>query len=107
MLLTKLAGYGAMIVPPKYIQEKGEENFNTHPVGTGPFKFESYQPKVNVTLARNDDYWGDVYKRQPLMCLTGPDADGWMSKSKISVGSHRVAQESGMSTCLLYTSRCV
>lgn len=58
VLLTKLAGYGAMIVPPKYIQEKGEENFNTHPVGTGPFKFESYQPKVNVTLARNDDYWG-------------------------------------------------
>lgn len=58
VLLTKLAGYGAMIVPPKYIQENGEENFNTHPVGTGPFKFESYQPKVNVTLARNDDYWG-------------------------------------------------
>ena len=37
VLLTKLAGYGAMIVPPKYIQEKGEDNFNTHPVGTGPF----------------------------------------------------------------------
>lgn len=58
VLLTKLAGYGAMIVPPKYIQEQGEEHFNTHPVGTGPFKFERYQPKVNVTLTRNDDYWG-------------------------------------------------
>ncbi|KNY08925.1 peptide ABC transporter substrate-binding protein [Achromobacter piechaudii] len=58
VLLTKLAGYGAMIVPPKYIKEKGEDYFNTNPVGTGPFKFESYQPKVNVTLARNDEYWG-------------------------------------------------
>lgn len=58
VLLTKLAGYGAMIVPPKYIQEKGEDNFNVNPVGTGPFKFESYQPKINITLTRNDEYWG-------------------------------------------------
>ena len=67
VLLTKLAGYGAMIVPPKYIQEKGEDNFNTHPVGTGPFKFESYQPKVNVTLARNDEYWGGKPKLDKLV----------------------------------------
>ena len=46
VLLTKLAGYGGMIVPPKYIQEKGDEYFNTHPVGTGPFKFVEYNPKV-------------------------------------------------------------
>jgi peptide/nickel transport system substrate-binding protein len=39
VLLTKLAGYGAMIVPPKYIQEKGDAHFNMNPVGTGPFKF--------------------------------------------------------------------
>jgi peptide/nickel transport system substrate-binding protein len=57
VLLTKLAGYGGMIVPPKYIKEKGEENFNVHPVGTGPFKFEDYQPKISLTLARNDAYW--------------------------------------------------
>ncbi|MGM2704417.1 ABC transporter substrate-binding protein, partial [Bacillus cereus group sp. Bce036] len=41
VLITKLAGYGGMIVPPKYIQEKGDDYFNTHPVGTGPFKFVS------------------------------------------------------------------
>ena len=34
----------------------------------------------------------------PLMCLTGPLADGWMSKSKISVGNQSVAHELGMST---------
>ena len=48
MLLTKLAGYGGMIVPPKYIQEKGDDYFNTHPVGTGPFKFVEYKPKVSL-----------------------------------------------------------
>ncbi|MBM6595874.1 ABC transporter substrate-binding protein [Microvirga pudoricolor] len=62
VLLTKLAGYGAMIVPPQYIKEKGDEYFNTHPVGTGPFKFVSYDPKVNITLEANADHWGGAPK---------------------------------------------
>lgn len=66
VLLTKLAGYGAMIVPPKYIQEKGEDNFNTNPVGTGAFKFVSYQPKVDIKLEANPDYWGGAPKLSEL-----------------------------------------
>jgi len=57
VLITKLAGYGAMIVPPKYIQAEGEENFNTKPVGTGPFKVVDYRPRIDVTMAANPDYW--------------------------------------------------
>ena len=66
VLLTKLAGYGAMIVPPKYIEEKGEEYFNTHPVGTGPFKFVSYAPRENIKLEAFADYWGDKAKLDTL-----------------------------------------
>ncbi|MCB5177102.1 MULTISPECIES: ABC transporter substrate-binding protein [Microvirga] len=62
VLLTKLAGYGAMIVPPKYIQEKGDDHFNTHPVGTGPFKFVEYNPKVSLTLEANPEHWGGAPK---------------------------------------------
>ncbi|WP_421847182.1 ABC transporter substrate-binding protein [Marinomonas sp.] len=62
VLLTKLAGYGAMIVPPKYIQEKGEDFFNTHPVGTGPFKFASYEPKVGIKLEAYANHWGGAPK---------------------------------------------
>jgi peptide/nickel transport system substrate-binding protein len=29
VIITKLAGYGAMIVPPKYIQEHGSEYFGS------------------------------------------------------------------------------
>jgi len=38
------------------------EDFNagTAAVGTGPFKFASYKPGESITLARNDDYWGDA-----------------------------------------------
>ncbi|GHC70415.1 ABC transporter substrate-binding protein [Limoniibacter endophyticus] len=66
VLLTKLAGYGAMIVPPKYIAEHGEEHFNTNPVGTGPFKFISYAPKVNIKLEANADYWDGAPKLSEL-----------------------------------------
>ena len=58
VMITKLAGYGAMIVPPKYIEEVGEEAFDMHPVGTGPFKVIKYTPTVDVKLERFDDYWG-------------------------------------------------
>ncbi|RCS23031.1 ABC transporter substrate-binding protein [Phyllobacterium salinisoli] len=66
VLLTKLAGYGAMIVPPKYIQEKGEDNFNLNPVGTGAFKFVSYAPKIDIKLQANPDYWGGAPKLSEL-----------------------------------------
>lgn len=58
VLLTKLAGYGAMIVPPKYIAEKGDAFFNANPVGTGPFALVSYEPKVGIKLKANPSFWG-------------------------------------------------
>ncbi len=57
VLITKLAGYGAMIVPPKYIKEVGEEAFDMKPVGTGPFSVVEYTPTVGVKLAKFDGYW--------------------------------------------------
>nr|WP_313892693.1 ABC transporter substrate-binding protein [Psychrobacillus sp.] len=57
VLLTKLAGYGAVIVPPGYIEEKGDENFNNNPVGTGPFKMTSYKRDQEAVLEKNENYW--------------------------------------------------
>lgn len=58
VLLTKLAGYGAMIVPPGYIAEVGDEAFNLKPVGTGPFKVVSYEPKVSLQMEAYEGFWG-------------------------------------------------
>lgn len=62
VLLTKLTGYGAMIVPPAYIAEKGDDYFNTHPVGTGPFSMTSYTARDAVQLKAYEGFWGDKPK---------------------------------------------
>lgn len=33
------------------------DKLETAPVGTGPFRFVSFEPGASVTLARNDNYW--------------------------------------------------
>ncbi|MFC4456230.1 ABC transporter substrate-binding protein [Deinococcus sonorensis] len=62
VLLTKLAGYGAMIVPPAYIKSKGDAYFDTHPVGTGPFSFVSYKNGESMRLTAFKGYWGGAPK---------------------------------------------
>lgn len=36
--------------------EKGID-FRTHPIGTGPFQYQTYKPRESFTLKRNDKYW--------------------------------------------------
>ena len=31
-----------------------------NPIGTGPFLLESYEPKTQITMTRNPDYWGEA-----------------------------------------------
>ena len=38
-----------------------------HPIGTGPFKFESWTRGDRLVLVRNDDYWGDKAKLDKLI----------------------------------------
>lgn len=59
VLLTKLAGYGSVIVPPAYVTEVSDEEFNNKPVGTGPFKMTDYKRDQEVVLEKNEDYWKD------------------------------------------------
>ncbi len=54
---------GGIPIVPAHLFKDGED-FNQHPIarkpmGTGPYKFESWETGKQITLVRNDNYWGD------------------------------------------------
>ena len=58
LFLAKVANnQGGFIVCKRALEEKGIHWFKTHPVGTGPFMFDSYIPKQKVVLKRNELYF--------------------------------------------------
>lgn len=67
-LLSHLSHNGGSMVSPKSIEAdyeamKGGETagsvIGTNPVGTGFFKFVSWDPGSEIKLAKNEEYWGD------------------------------------------------
>jgi peptide/nickel transport system substrate-binding protein len=54
------------IVSPTAVRKLGNDGFARRPVGTGPFKFVEWVPRVRVVMARNEDYrWAPaVFKHQ-------------------------------------------
>ncbi|MCL2655640.1 MAG: ABC transporter substrate-binding protein [Coriobacteriia bacterium] len=63
---------GAPMVSPTACQ-KYNNNVNEHPVGTGPYSFVSWKKGDNVTLVRNDSYWGSKAKTKNLIFKVIPD----------------------------------
>jgi peptide/nickel transport system substrate-binding protein len=45
------------IVSPAAVKQYGAAGIATHPVGTGPFKLESYKPGESLVFSRNDSYF--------------------------------------------------
>src|SRR5947209_19733200 len=42
----------------KAAADKYGDQTDQHPIGTGPYKFVSWQRDGNLVMTRNDDYWG-------------------------------------------------
>lgn len=56
--LDKLAGGPqGLMISPLSAQAHDDEWCKLHPVGTGPFKFVSWEPTVKQVYERFDDYW--------------------------------------------------
>lgn len=56
----------APIVSPTALKNNNG-NLNEHPVGTGPYKFVSWDKNQNIKLVRNDDYWGEKAKTKNIV----------------------------------------
>ena len=74
--VSNLAWYGAFVLP-KHILE-GQDwltgDFTQHPVGTGPFKFDTWNKGTDIQIVRNDDYYGDKPYLDRVIYTVIPDA---------------------------------
>lgn len=67
-------GY-ASVVPKEAVDKYGKEFLN-HPVGTGPFKFESWVRNSKVVLVKNPNWNGHTY---PTEGEPGDDKNGFLA----------------------------
>jgi peptide/nickel transport system substrate-binding protein len=75
ILLHRLAGL-VPILPPRYLAGKGRRYFGRHPVGTGAFRFVSWEPGKAIHLGANRDYWRQGFpKADGLAFLFLPTAE--------------------------------
>ena len=72
-LLAQLTDRAGMIVSPKAAQAAGE-NFGSHPVCAGPFKFVERVAQDRIVVERFSDYWEkDKIKLDRIVYLAIPD----------------------------------
>lgn len=68
---TELPGYtlrlGFLAIPPQHVREHGFESLAENPIGTGPYKFESWTRGQELTLTRFDNYWNDDGPNMPAV----------------------------------------
>jgi peptide/nickel transport system substrate-binding protein len=71
-LLAQISAYNLAIMSPAQMQKAGAK-YREQPAGTGPFKLRNWQPGERITLARNDDYWGEKPKLDALETRVVPE----------------------------------
>jgi peptide/nickel transport system substrate-binding protein len=69
-LIGYLASDASAIIAPASLNENDEM---VKPVGTGPFKFDSWVSKESITAVKFDDYWGAKPKIEKVICLSVPE----------------------------------
>lgn len=56
------------------MEEVGDEGFAAAPIGSGPFKFVSWEKDQKVVLEKNPDYYGEVPQIDQLVFRVIPEA---------------------------------
>lgn len=78
LLINRLAAW-AHIVPWKYYQKVGGEGFARHPVGTGPFQFETWKKGKRVEFPANRGYWMKGFPRVDRLVFAFVAADAQLA----------------------------
>jgi peptide/nickel transport system substrate-binding protein len=73
MTYYSTASFANWIVPKKYIEQVGVENYLKAPIGAGPYKFVSFNPGVELVLEAHDQYWRKQPNVKRFVFKTIPD----------------------------------
>jgi peptide/nickel transport system substrate-binding protein len=73
--LTYYAGAtgASWIVPKKYVEQVGDENYKKAPIGAGPYKFVSFTPGQELVLEAFEQYWRKTPSVKRLVFRVIPD----------------------------------
>ncbi|MCZ8515111.1 glutathione ABC transporter substrate-binding protein [Paenibacillus filicis] len=71
-ILSILASNEGSILSPKAMAEQPNK-LSKNPIGTGPFKFQSWTPGQEMVLVKNDSYWGDMPKVDKVVYKVVPE----------------------------------
>ncbi|UZD46163.1 glutathione ABC transporter substrate-binding protein [Peribacillus frigoritolerans] len=88
-LLSILANHEGGIISPKTIEKYGKKVIQ-EPNGTGPFAFDSWSPGQEITLTKNDSYWGDEPKVDKVIFKVVPEDSTRISM--IETGEAHIAE---------------
>ncbi|KGR77916.1 glutathione ABC transporter substrate-binding protein [Ureibacillus manganicus] len=74
-LPAHLAHNAGSIIAPSAIEEErsGGKKVDENPIGTGPFKFNNWNRGAELTLEKNNDYWGEPAKVDKLRIVVVPE----------------------------------
>lgn len=73
-LLRLLAKSGSDVIPKKYFEEVGLEEFQKSPIGSGPYKYVDWKRDDRVVLEKFDGYFGDSPKWDEVIVRAIPES---------------------------------
>ncbi|ART75512.1 glutathione ABC transporter substrate-binding protein [Sutcliffiella horikoshii] len=71
-LLSILSANEGSIISPKALSENPKKLWE-HPVGTGPFAFDYWKPGQEISIKKNEKYWGDKPKINQVVFKVVPE----------------------------------
>ncbi|MEU0144886.1 ABC transporter substrate-binding protein [Streptomyces sp. NPDC006288] len=74
ILPDKVSLFGGVVVPPRYLDEVGDEGFAAHPVGTGPFTFVSWKRDHELRMRAYGKHWQGRPALDELVFTPAPNA---------------------------------
>ncbi len=74
--------WGCPVVPKGYIEKNGDAYFNTHPIGSGPWKFAKLTPGVSLEFDAVPNHWRVTPQWAHLLVELIPEASTSVAKLK-------------------------